>query len=266
MTPELLLSHLDAGTLWPAPAGVDLAAAYQQALAVRVLREQRGERPAGFKIGFTNRGIWDRYGVWAPIWGTVWDTTLSFCDGIGRLSLAGTCQPRLEPEAVFGLRVAPPAGASLQQLFDAIAWVAPGFEIVQSHCPDWKFAAADTVADGGLHARLLVGRRVPVRDIARDAAELEQRLAAATVSLHRDGRLLESGRGANVLDGPLHALQHFAAELQSCPGAPTLRAGDVVTTGTWTDAWPVAPGESWRADFSAPLSPLVLQFEPAPSA
>ncbi|MBL8350592.1 MAG: hydratase [Burkholderiaceae bacterium] len=261
MTPELLLSHLDAGTPWPAPSGLDLPAAYRQALAVRALRQRRGELPAGYKIGFTNRRIWDRYRVYAPIWGSVWDTTLSLCDGVGRLSLAHTCQPRLEPEAVFGLLEAPPRDASLQQLFEAIDWVAPGFEIVQSHCPDWKFTAADTVADGGLHARLLVGRRVPVREIAGDAAALERLLAAATVVLQRDGRRLETGRGANVLDGPLHALRHFVAELQACPGAPALRAGDLVTTGTWTDAWPVAPGETWQADFSAPLSPLTLHVD-----
>ena len=64
-------------------------------------RIARGEKPLGYKIGFTNRSIWDRYGVHQPIWGPVWDTTLSFCDGEAQLSLAGTCQPRLEPEAVF---------------------------------------------------------------------------------------------------------------------------------------------------------------------
>ncbi len=75
MTPENLLNHLDNGTLWPAQAprtahsSVD--AAYVSALAVRALRIARGEQPRGFKIGFTNRAIWPRYNVYAPIWGTV---------------------------------------------------------------------------------------------------------------------------------------------------------------------------------------------------
>jgi 2-oxo-3-hexenedioate decarboxylase len=30
----------------------------------------------------------------------------------------------------------------------------------------------------------------------------------------------------------------------------------VITTGTWTDAWPLQVGESWRAVFSAPLGSL----------
>src|SRR5665647_2761202 len=116
MTPEELLIHHDRGTFWPAGSGLDVAAAYDSALTVRELRIARGERPRGYKLGFTNRGIWDRYGVHGPIWGTVWDTSLSFCEGRGELSLAGTCQPRLEPEAVFGIATTPPAHPTPDQL------------------------------------------------------------------------------------------------------------------------------------------------------
>ena len=264
MTPQTLLSHIDSGRLWPPAAAaeppVSVAAAYQQALAVRQLRVARGEVPRGYKVGFTNRGIWPLYNVFAPIWGTVWDTTLSFCEGQGELSLARTCQPRLEPEVVFSLRCEPPPGCGFSELFESIEWLAPGFEIVQSHQADWKFKAADTVADSGLHARLLVGRKLAVRDAAADAASLERKLATAAVTLTQQGEAIDQGRGANVLDGPLHALLHFVEELRACPGAPALRAGDLITTGTWTDAWPVAPGQVWTARFDAPLSALEVRF------
>jgi 2-keto-4-pentenoate hydratase len=264
MNPQELLAHYDAASLWASAPGLepgfDVAAAYQSALAVRRLREQRGEVPRGYKIGFTNRNIWPRYQVFAPIWGTVWDSTLQFCGSKGSIVVRGTCQPRLEPEAVFGLRTAPPANATLEQLFDSLDWVAPGFEIVQSHLPGWKFTAADTVADGGLHASLLVGCMLPVREVASSAHALEARLAAAQVSLRQDGFDIEQGQGANVLEGPLHALHYFLQELRQCPGAPELKAGDVITTGTWTDAWPVQPGQTWTAQFDAPLSPLEVTF------
>jgi 2-keto-4-pentenoate hydratase len=265
MTPEELLQHNDAGTPWSARLSTDpaytLDAAYADALAVRALRVARGERPAGFKVGFTNRGIWPIYQVFAPIWGTVWNSTVVFCEGQGQLSLARTCEPRIEPEAVFGFRATPAPDAGLDALFDALDWVAPGFEIVQSHLAGWKFAAPDTVADGGLHARLLVGRRRAVRDIAADARGLDAALASAVVSLARDGTVVERGRGANVLDGPLRALWHFVQALRACPGAPDIQPGDVVTTGTWTDAWPVAPGQSWHAAFDTPLDPITLHLE-----
>jgi 2-oxo-3-hexenedioate decarboxylase len=261
MTPEQLLHHYDHDSLWPADPGLDVPDAYQHALTVRQLRMARGEQPRGYKVGFTNRTIWPRYNVNAPIWGTVWNTTLTFCEGEGEVSLAGICQPRIEPEAVFGMAAAPPPEASLDQLLACIEWVAPGFEIVQSHQPDWKFTVPDTVADGALHARLLVGARVPVVQVAPDAQSFEQRLAVARVTLRRGNQVVEQGVGANVLDGPLHALWHFLQELRACPGAPDLHPGDVVTTGTWTDAWPVAPGEQWTAVFDAPLSGLKIRFD-----
>ncbi|GDX56632.1 2-hydroxypenta-2,4-dienoate hydratase [Comamonadaceae bacterium] len=263
MTPAELLHHSDSGTLWGSPLAapaLDVPSAYQLALAVRALRLGRGEQPRGFKIGFTNRSIWARYDVFGPIWGTVYDSTLRHCEGRGELSLSQTCQPRLEPEAVFGMGATPPAAATLDDLFAAIDWVAPGFEVVQSHMKDWKFKAAATVADGGLHGRLLVGRRVPVRDIAANAQQFDALLASCQVSLSKHGQAVEQGCGANVLDSPLRALHFFLTELRQCPGAPELLPGDVVTTGTWTDAWPVQAGESWRASFGAPLGSLEVDF------
>lgn len=262
MTPQTLLEHLDNGLPWPdsasLPEGADVAATYQRALAVRALRIDRGEVPRGFKIGFTNRQIWARYNVFAPIWGTVWDTTLAFCDGSGTVSIDRTCQPRLEPETVFGMKATPAAHATLDDLFDALDWVAPGFEVVQSHRPDWKFTAAETVADGALHARLVVGARVPVAALAPNAPELDRLLAQARVRLMRGNDVVEQGSGEQVLDSPLRALHHFVQALRSCPGAPDLVPKDVVTTGTWTDAWPIQAGETWTAAFTPPLSSLRL--------
>jgi len=87
MTPQELLAHYDTGHLWSAASNADRCAdldtAYHHALAVRALRTARSENPRGYKIGFTNRTIWERYDVFAPIWGTVYDTTLRMCDDQG---------------------------------------------------------------------------------------------------------------------------------------------------------------------------------------
>ncbi len=264
MSPEQLLHHHDQGTPWPADlqAGMtaDIAQAYQMALATRRLRTERGETPRGFKIGFTNRNIWPVYQVYGPIWGTVYASTLTVSPGQATVSLSTRCQPRLEPEAVFGIKATPPPGASVDELFDCLDWVAPGFEIVQSHAPGWKFNAAMTVADGGLHANLVVGRPVAVASIASNARAFNETLAACQVMLNRNGMLVEQGVGANVLGSPLLALHDFLGELRQCSGGPDLLPGDIVTTGTWTDAWAVQAGETWRADFTAPLDSIAVAF------
>jgi 2-keto-4-pentenoate hydratase len=269
MTPQDLLKHLDAAALWPVPSGGvaqgELAQAYQLALQVRALRQARGERPKGIKIGFTNRTIWPLYDVHQPIWGTVWDTTCHTLDawGQGHARLDALCQPRLEPEVVFGLRATPRAGDTLEQLFQALDWLAPGFELVQSHLPDWRFAIADTAADSGLHGQLWMGPRTPVTNFAASGEQLAQRLAQANVKLHHGPALVHTGHGAAVLDSPLHALHHVVQVLAACPGAPPLQPGDVVTTGTWTDAPPIEAGQTWRAQFSWTPHPISLTLHQA---
>ena len=262
MDERALLEHLDRGTPWAdderAALPTDLDGATRRALALRALRVARGERVVGYKIGFTNRTIWQRYRVHAPIWGPVYDTGLVHCDGHATIDLAGTCEPRLEPECVFGIARTPPPNATLDDAFACVDWYAPGFEIVQSHAPGWRFTAAETIADGALHARLAIGPTRPVRAVADDAEAFDARLAATRVRLFEGDVKRDSGTGANVLDGPLHALLHFLQALDRVPDAPRLAAGDVVTTGTWTDAWPLRAGQTWRAAFDAPLVPLSI--------
>lgn len=233
-----------------------LADAYAVAERHRQQRLARGEHVAGYKIGFTNRGIWERYGVHAPIWGPVWDTTLTLLDGnTHSVSLAALSQPRLEPEIVFGFARAPRAGMTQRELADCIDWVAHGFEIVHTHFDDWRFQAADTVADFSLHGRLVVGPRAPVTRFA----DLGGETAALEVSLHEGLRHVETGRADIVLDGPLNALRQWVDAMAAHTPQWPIRPGDVVTTGTITDAWPLAPGQHWHTALSDPrLSGLRL--------
>ncbi len=266
MTPEVLLQHLDQASLWPADSVAaipsDVPLAYQTALQVRQLRVQRGEQARGFKIGFTNRSIWERYQVFEPIWGTVWDTTLTHANqhGEGSVDIRRMSQPRLEPELVFGMRATPADELHPQSLFDAIEWMACGFEIVQSHAADWRFKVADTVTDSGLHAHLLVGKPLAIREVASDGAALHALLAGMSLQLLYEAKTVETGYARNVLDSPLMALLYFLKALRQCPGAPDVKAGDVITTGTWTDAWPLQAGQQWESRYDLPLTGLKIRL------
>ena len=85
---------------------LDLATAYKITEDIRKLREMRGERVLGRKIGFTNETIWDEYGVYAPIWGYMYDTSVQALDG-KPFDLSPFMEPRIEPEICFGLARAP---------------------------------------------------------------------------------------------------------------------------------------------------------------
>ena len=140
---QQLLQAWDTAQCVPLPsadaAGLTNETAYAVAERLRSLRIARGERPVGWKIGFTNRSIWPRYGVDRPMWAPVWDTTLRMLDdNEGRLSLAGLCQPRIEPEIAFVFDVAPRAGMTTDELRGSRARVAYDFELVHTHYEGWR--------------------------------------------------------------------------------------------------------------------------------
>jgi len=223
--------------------GFDNAAGYEVARRIHEARVRAGARPVGRKIGFTNRNIWPEYGVFEPIWGYMYDSTVThMTDGRAKCGIARFAEPRIEPEIVLHFKSTPPLTTDPAAILACIDWIAHGFEIVQSHFPHWKFRVADTMADNGLHGALLVGAPRRVEDLG---ADVMARLERFTITLSCNGELRERGTGANVLDGPLQAVAHLIAVLAQQRTAPRLQAGELVTTGTLTRALPMHVGETW---------------------
>ena len=172
--------------------------AYRVTALANDLRIAQGYKPVGRKIGFTNSRLWDEYGVHAPIWGYVYDRTLH--DLAAPFSLAPFAEPKIEPEIMLGLAEAPSPGMDDAALLSCIAWVAHGFEIVQSIYPGWKFTPADSVAANGLHGALLIG---PRHEIGTKKDEWLRALTNFEIELCCDGRPMDKGHALNVLEGPL---------------------------------------------------------------
>jgi 2-oxo-3-hexenedioate decarboxylase len=241
------------------PARLTLAEAYRVSASLDRRRTACGEKRLGRKIGFTNRTIWEQHGVYAPIWGYVYDSTLFDLEQTPALPLSGFAEPRIEPEIVFGLAAAPDPGMDEAALLACVDWVAHGFEIVQSIFPHWKFSAVDTVAANGLHGALLIG---PRHSVGSRAAYWQDALPAFEVDLICDGDVIDRGHAANVLDGPLSALRHLVGLLAHDGINPPLAAGEIVTTGTLTRAMPVKSGETWSTPLhNIGLDPIRLRFE-----
>jgi 2-oxo-3-hexenedioate decarboxylase len=236
--------------------GVERAYAALGALHAR--RIAQGWRPIGRKIGFTNRTIWPRYGVFRPMWAHVWDRTVSHAvDGVATVDVTGLHEPRIEPEIVFGMRGPLPATGDARAIMDAVEWVAASFEIVHSVFRGWKFRAPDCTAAYGLHGRLVVG--TPVTLGPGDRERYVAMLPTFTVTLAKHGQTIDTGVGANVLDSPANAMVYLRDVLASQPESPPLAAGEIVTTGTLTDAWPVSRGETWTSDYHGlPVRGLTL--------
>jgi 2-keto-4-pentenoate hydratase len=223
--------------------GFDQAQAYEVARRIHEARVAAGALPIGRKIGFTNRNIWPVYGVYEPIWAHVYDTTVTrLTNSTGTCAVARFAEPRIEPEIVLHFKRAPAATRDPEEILSCIDWIAHGFEIVQTHFPEWKFKVADTIADSSLHGALFIGEPQNVEQLGRD---LVSRLASFRVALMCDGVERDRGTGSNVLDSPLAAVAHLVGVLAEQPRSQALKAGELVTTGTLTQALPIHAGELW---------------------
>lgn len=258
------------GTLMPllsADGKLSVDDAYDVAMSIVKIRTAQGENPVGRKIGFSNPKLWHVYGkgsLTAPIWSTIYDSTVHYAmDNVTTHSLSKTQQPRLEPQLVFKLARTPEPDIDIDGLSDSLEWIAHGFEIVSSPFRHWEFEAADAVAAFGLHRALIVGEpRMISRQSRRHLPEV---LASATLSLSRSvggmSSLCAAGFGRDVQGSPLHALLALHRQLQERADMPALQAGEIVSTGSWTNALPIKRGEIWSSAFSQlNLSGLTVSF------
>lgn len=238
----------------------NMMSAYETAHLIHEQRIKEGLVPVGRKIGFTNTNMWPIYEVYEPVWAYMYDKTVTqLTEGVAVCFIGKYSEPKIEPEIVLHFCSTPPVNATPSELLACIDWIALGFEIVQSHFPNWKFQAADTVVDSGLHAELLIGEKVSVKHLGQS---ILQDLEKFEVTLSCNSRLCEVGQGANALGSPLLAVVHLMSVLSSQREAMPIQAGEIVTTGTLTSAYTVSVGQLWGASLSGISLPgLKVYFE-----
>ena len=256
-----------------AAESLTLDAAYEIAKCILDTRIAQGETPVGRKIGFRapkRQSTGDSVAALSgpisaatstpisttsstPVWAPLFDSTVHYAtDNFALHSLMKAQQPCITPELVFKLRRTPDPDCTIEELADALEWIAHGFEITGSPFPDWQFEAADAVAAFGLHRALIIGEpRMLSTHTRRNLGEV---LACASVSLSRSDQgstvLCAAGFGSDAVDSPLHALWHLHQHLQQQSRFKPLQAGELITTGSWTHAQPVKRGEIWSSAFS----------------
>ena len=250
-------------TILPVPlssreAGFGLTTAY--AIEAELARRRRadGYRTVGRKVGFANKAMWRVLKLDTLVWAHMYDHTVFQAGKSARLSLDPMVSPKIEPEIVFKLR-APIDTANLDAaaVLGSVEWLALGFEIVDSIFADWKFQPADFVAAFGLHAALIVGEPRPVN--ADNIPTLVEQLAQFTVRLSKNGELIAEGCGGNSLRSPALCLGELASAVSKRIDQEPLAGGELVSSGTLTEAPLIAPRQTWTATLEGiDLSDLTL--------
>jgi 2-oxo-3-hexenedioate decarboxylase len=224
-----------------------LAEAYEVVTEVRRLREAIGDLSVGRKIGFTNRNAWTATEIAAPIWNYVFDRTVSNgSQATHEFRLLDFPEPRVEPEIVLHLGAEPAARMSDGELMSCIDWMAPAYEIVYSIFPNWVFGAADAAAAFGLHAGLVLGAKRPVEG---SHSSVMNELSNFSIELNC-GETARRGSARDILGGPLAVLRQVIEEIARYPQCEPLRQGELITTGTLTEAMPAVPSAIWNTRFT----------------
>ena len=243
--------------------GFSLEAAYQVAGRVACRRAARSP-VVGRKIGFTNPALWEDAGLTEPVWGCMFEESVTRTGRGGEtpaISMAGAVEPKIECEVVVVLGSVPEPGDRGAEVARHVARIGLGFEVVDSPYPGWIMRPADAVAAGGIHHGLAVGPLIPVTDPEAAAAAM----AALAVSMTRvsadDPAAAEravEGAGRMVLGNPLDAVG-VLAEMTAAQESP-LGAGEIITTGSLTPPLAAAAGERYRAEAGGVLPAAAVEL------
>ena len=205
----------------PGLARTDVGAAYAiQRDLVRLLRQDSGAAPVGYKIGLTSARMQAMCGIDHPIGGVVLahrvhptGATLRAAD-FGRAGL----------EFEIGVRIGtdlPSGPFDLARVTAAVAAICPAIEVVDDRRADYKaLEVASLVADNSWNAGIVLGpwqTSWPALDAVRGVVTL-------------NGAEVDSGHGRDVLGHPFAPLVWLAEHLAQTGEA--LRAGDIVLTGS----------------------------------
>ncbi len=241
-----LLEHRDRGAVNSVPPAesrdVDAALAYgvQHAME-RILVDERGWMPIGYKLGATNAAAKRILKVRDSFFGRLYDrttlqspATLTFVAGFHRLH---------EPEIALLIgRDLPPSGAPYDaaSIEAATRAVLPAIEIIGTWFEPWSTAGGtNLIADNGIHGAWVFGE--PIEDWS--AIDLID----GPVTLTIDGEVKATGKGGNIDGGAFGATAWLANTLAAM--GRTLHAGEFVTTGSTTPTQPVAAGQQVVADY-----------------
>lgn len=199
------------------------------------LRQERGERIVGRKIGLTSLAMQEQLGVSEPDYGSLWSSRYYPASG-GRVEIPSGVflQPRLEGELAFLLgRPLQGPGVSAQQVLSATEALAVAVEVIDSRIEDWRIKLPDTIADNASYGAFTVG------PWSRGLREVDLRTVG--MLLHRNGARVVEGLGIAALEHPARAVAWLADKLSTF--GVRLEPGDIVLSGSLGGAVPAERGD-----------------------
>jgi 2-keto-4-pentenoate hydratase len=209
--------------------------AYRIQLALIERRLAAGERHIGWKVGLTATAIQEQFGFHEPVFGCILETQpTGHVFGANEL-----IHPGFETELCIRLAHGLQGNVSIEQVRTATDVIHPSFEIIETR-GDFVNQIPLAIADNAQQRSVVLGE--PVRLASHTALdEVEARVEL-------NGQEVARGFGSAVLGNPLNSIAWLAGKLGQY--GQTLRAGDIVMTGSFVRQFPLTPGDVAVAEFS----------------
>jgi 2-keto-4-pentenoate hydratase len=207
--------------------------AYRVQLGLIERRRTAGEHQIGWKVGLTSAAIQQQFGFHEPVFGCVLDSRQS-----GHVFASGELSaPGFENELCMRLLVDLSGTVSLDAARNAIDVVYPALEIIETRGPFTEQIAL-ALADNAQQKTVILGA----------ASALPADLTAIEVQVVINGQQVATGTGDAVLGNPLNSVVWLAGKLGAY--GRTLKAGEIIMTGSFTRQFPLTAGDTVETTFS----------------
>ena len=222
----------------------------EEGYAIQALFELRSASPiVGWKIAATSKAGQAHIAVDGPLAGRLLSEHV-FAGG-SRLRFGNSLMRVAEAEFAFRMAVDVPPRARAYSVDDVLGRVAalhPSIEVPDSRYEDFTVVGApQLIADNACAHDFVLGSPSPDSWRAIDLAAHRVSGSVCGAGLSGPPSIEREGIGANVLGDPRIALTWLVNELSGL--GITLRAGQVVTTGTCLVPLPISPGDRVTCDF-----------------
>ncbi|WP_175650454.1 2-oxo-3-hexenedioate decarboxylase [Pseudomonas sp. Marseille-P9899] len=217
---------------------MDWQDAYAIQDAIRAIKEQRGVRIAGLKMGLTSHAKMRQMGVIDPIHGFITDYG-SVPEG-GVIDTRELIHPKVEAEIAFVTnRPLSGPGCHIGTVLAATDFVLPAVEVIDSRYENFRFDLKSVIADNTSSARYVLGGQ-PLSVQALDLRNLG-------VVMERNGRIVATASAAAVLGHPAQSVAMLANMLGE--RGREIPAGTLILTGGVTEAVAVEAGDNINVRF-----------------
>lgn len=237
-TAARMLADYDAGApglIFAEGFRLDLPDAWRLQTMVTDLREARGEKVIGYKVGAVEPGNQKLLGVPHPVWGRLWDSELH--DTGVALNKSDYANVSIEAEFAIILSRELKTGMSIDELAASVEAVYPVLElhnlVMRSDPPHGHELIANNCINCG------VVRGAPVTDLSRSRL--------TDLKLIYDGQTVDDWASLRWPEDILGAVKWLLQSLGE--HGLRLQAGDLVLTSAWGPPIPVA--DYTRVDVSS---------------